>query len=54
VNNFTAVNFDMIQHYRPNMNVVKRPTHNGGEAYTFTGHHEIMFPLLYSAILSLL
>ena len=53
IQNFTAVNFDMIQHYRPNMNVLKRPTKTGGEAYSFTGHHEIMLPLLYSAIMSL-
>jgi len=53
VRNFTAVNFDMIQHYRPNVNVLARPTKTGGEAFSFTGHHEIMLPLLYSAILSL-
>jgi len=54
INNFTAVNFDMIQHYRPNLNVLKRPTSTGGESYSFTGHHELMLPLLYSAILSLM
>lgn len=54
VKNFTAVNFDMIQHYRPHVNVLERPTKTGGEAYSFTGHHELMFPLLYSAIISLI
>ncbi|MBN1900525.1 hypothetical protein JW926_04280 [Candidatus Sumerlaeota bacterium] len=54
VKNFTAINFDMIQHYRPNMNVLERPTKTGGESYSFTGHHEIMFPLLYSALVSLM
>jgi len=54
IKNFTAVNFDMIQHYRPNKNVLERPTKTGGDSYSFTGHHEIMFPLLYSAILSLI
>lgn len=43
---FVTANFDMIQHYRPNMNVVSRPTQDGGTGYTFTGHHEIMIPLL--------
>jgi len=51
VNNFTAANFDMIQHYRPNENVVQRPTLEGGKGYRFTGHHEIMLPLLSAAII---
>jgi hypothetical protein len=52
VSDFSAANFDMIQHYRPNENVVKRPTLEGGKRYTFTGHHEIMLPLLAAAIKS--
>ena len=52
IKNFTSVNFDMIQHYRPTKNVLERPTKTGGEFYSLTGHHEIMLPLLYSAILS--
>ena len=51
VNNFTAVNFDMIQQYRPRVNVLYRPTLNGGKAYSITGHHEIMIPLLVQAII---
>ena len=47
VRDFAAANFDMIQHYRPNTNVVSRPTMTGGgRPFTFTGHHEIMFPLI--------
>lgn len=46
VKNFTTANFDMIQHYRPNVNVVKRPVLSGGSGYSITGHHEIMIPLL--------
>jgi hypothetical protein len=49
VEDFTAVNMDMIQHYRPQTNVVKRPTTQG---YSITGHHEIMLPLLRLGILS--
>lgn len=41
-----TANFDMIQHYRPMVNVVQRPTASGGTGYSFTGHHEIMIPLL--------
>jgi hypothetical protein len=44
--NFTTANFDMIQHYRPRVNVVQRPTQEGGKGYQITGHHEILIPLL--------
>jgi len=47
---FVTVNFDMIQHYRPRVNVVQRPTQDGGTGYSITGHHEIMIPLLAAAI----
>jgi len=43
---FTAVDFDMIRHYRPAVNVVERPTLAGGRGYTITGHHELLIPLL--------
>jgi hypothetical protein len=52
VKNFTTANFDMIQHYRPNVNVVQRPTQKSGRGFTFTGHHEIMIPLLAWALKS--
>ncbi len=49
---FTTANFDFIQHYRPNTNVVRRPTANGaGRGFSITGHHEIMIPLLVAQIL---
>jgi len=50
VENFTTANFDMIQHYRPNLNVVLRPTHKSGQGFSFSGHHEIMIPLLAWAL----
>ncbi|MCP4624584.1 MAG: hypothetical protein GY850_13795 [bacterium] len=50
VSHFTTANFDMIQHYRPNTNVVQRPVLAGGCGYAITGHHEIMLPLLAAAI----
>ncbi|HWP81880.1 MAG TPA: hypothetical protein VNN76_04400 [Bacteroidota bacterium] len=49
---FSTANFDMIRHYRPTMNVVERPTQNHGRGYHFTGHHEIMVPLLAAMIKS--
>jgi deoxyhypusine synthase len=48
---FVTVNLDMLQHYRPRENVVKRPTQRSGRGYSITGHHEIMIPLLARAIL---
>ncbi len=44
--NLTTANFDMIEHYRPRVNVVTRPTSGAGKGYSFIGHHEIMIPLL--------
>lgn len=52
ISNFTAVDFDMNQQYRPLENVVRRPTEMGGTGFAFTGHHELMIPLLYHSILS--
>ncbi|MDH3216970.1 MAG: hypothetical protein OEN01_11880 [Candidatus Krumholzibacteria bacterium] len=43
----TAVNFDMLQQYRVRENVLTRPFQNAGRSYSFSGHHEIMLPLLY-------
>ena len=48
----TACNLDMIRHYRPSENVLSRPSAFGGEAISITGHHEIMIPLIYSALLA--
>ncbi|MBC8182685.1 hypothetical protein H8E88_16415 [candidate division KSB1 bacterium] len=48
---FITANFDMLQHYRPQVNIVQRPTKTGGKGYQFTGHHEIMIPLLAAAVL---
>ncbi len=60
----TTANFDFIQHYRPQQNVVKRPTlrlrsgqaatlrGRAGEShgYALTGHHEILLPLVAAAL----
>lgn len=48
--NFTTVNMDFIQGYRPLTNVCKRPTITGGRGYSLTGHHEIMLPLLAAMV----
>lgn len=46
IQDFTTANFDFIQGYRPNTNVVNRPTKGVGRGYSLTGHHEIMIPFL--------
>jgi hypothetical protein len=48
----TTCNIDMLRHYRPEMNVLARPAAFGGEAISLTGHHEIMIPLIFSALMS--
>ena len=49
---FTTVNFDFLQHYRPRVNVVERPhASSGGKGYAITGHHELMLPLLAAALI---
>jgi hypothetical protein len=49
---FTTVNLDFLQHYRPRVNVVERPhAQAGGKGYAITGHHEIMIPLLAAALI---
>jgi hypothetical protein len=47
---FTTANLDFLQHYRPAVNVLKRPTQNGGQSVALTGHHEIMIPLIAAAL----
>lgn len=50
--NFTTVNLDFLQHYRPRVNVVERPhAPSGGRGIALTGHHELMIPLLAAALI---
>ena len=48
---FTTVDMDFMRQYRPFTNVVKRPTSEGGEGFSLTGHHELMVPLLAAALI---
>jgi len=49
----TTVNFDQLQHYRPRVNVVERPTRaEGARGYSLTGHHEILLPLFCAGVLA--
>jgi hypothetical protein len=53
VDKFTAANLDMIDHHRPRVNVVERPTSRGGVGYVVIGRHESTVPTLYHHILRL-
>lgn len=46
----TTANFDMIRHYRPSENVVRRPV-LAGRGHEVVGHHEILLPLLRQGII---
>jgi hypothetical protein len=48
----TTVNFDFLRLYRAETNVVRRPVAGIGKGYSFTGHHEIMLPLLAAGLKS--
>jgi Deoxyhypusine synthase len=48
----TTVNLDFVRLYRPQTNVVTRPTAATGRGYSLVGHHEIMIPLLAAALTS--
>lgn len=59
LDSITTANFDFIQHYRPMMNVVKRPTAasngkkgEGSRGFALTGHHELLLPLLAAALVA--
>jgi hypothetical protein len=47
----TTVNLDFMRLYRPQANVVSRPTAGIGKGYSLVGHHEIMIPLLAAALI---
>ena len=51
VRDFTAVNMDFNRQYRPLVNVLERPTQEGGKGFELIGHHEIMFALLAAAVI---
>ena len=51
VNTFTTVDLDFVRQYRPIVNVVTRPTQNGGRGFHLTGPHELLLPLLSAAVI---
>lgn len=45
-----TANLDFIQHYRPTVNVLRRPVPSDGKSFALTGQHEILIPLLACAV----
>jgi len=48
---FVTFNLDFLRHYRPEQNVIRRPSLVGARAFSLIGHHEIMIPLLAAALI---
>jgi hypothetical protein len=46
----TTVTFDFARLYRPQVNVVSRPTSGVGRGFYLVGHHELLIPLLAAAL----
>ena len=51
VEDITTANFDMIDHYRPRQNVVKRPTSLGGKGFIIIENHEKSIPSLHRKLI---
>ncbi len=54
VGRLLTIDMDFLRQYRPQMNVLQRPTQDDGRGVHLTGHHEIMFPLLHAAVIEAL
>ena len=52
IEDVTTANLDMIDHYRPRENVVKRPTSLGGKGFTIIERHEKTIPTLHKKIIT--
>lgn len=51
VDRFTTVNCDFIRHYRPQVNVVERPTRIAGRGLSLVGQHEVLIPLMAAGVI---
>ncbi|MFO0688893.1 MAG: hypothetical protein U0900_09305 [Myxococcota bacterium] len=46
----TTINCDFVRQYRPERNVVERPTRLAGRGISLIGHHEILVPLMAAGV----
>jgi deoxyhypusine synthase len=51
VSRLTTINCDFIRQYRPQQNVVERPTRRSGRGISLIGQHEILIPLLAAGVI---
>jgi deoxyhypusine synthase len=51
VSRFTTVNCDFIRQYRPQQNIVDRPTRLAGKGISLIGQHEVLVPLMAAGVL---
>lgn len=51
VDRFMTVNCDFIRQYRPQMNVVERPTRIAGRGLSLVGQHEVLIPLMAAGVI---
>ena len=47
----TTVNCDFIRRYRPETNIVDRPTRVAGRGISLVGHHEVLIPLMAAGLI---
>jgi len=51
VKRLTTVNCDFIRQYRPQVNIVERPTRLGGRGISLVGQHEVLIPLMAAGVI---
>ena len=51
VTRLTTVNCDFIRQYRPQVNIVERPTRLAGRGISLIGQHEVLIPLLAAGVI---
>ncbi len=51
VERITTVNCDFVRQYRPEENVVARPTRRAGRGISLIGQHEVLVPLLAAGVI---
>jgi deoxyhypusine synthase len=51
VERLTTVNCDFIRHYRPQVNIVDRPTRIAGRGISLIGQHEVLIPLMAAGVI---
>lgn len=51
VSRLTTINCDFIRQYRPEMNIVERPTRLAGRGISLIGQHEVLIPLMAAGVI---